>query len=120
MYIYLFSNFLHFQLHIGATTDPQSPDTKEVDFFAEHSDSLTHPEEHPVSMPVTDNQRLTQPITIENGSLAKKEAEPVVDGEGPSVEHALSMSPTEAIAVAEPRKSIIGAKKAPAKKGAKV
>ncbi|KAL4232970.1 ADP-ribosylation factor GTPase-activating protein 2 [Mactra antiquata] len=107
------------KLHIGASSDPQSPENKEVDFFAEHSDSLTNPEDHPTNMPVTDNQRLTQPITIENGSLAKKEATPLAEGEGPSVEHALSMSPTEAIAVAEPRKSLIGAKKAPAKKGGK-
>ena len=31
--------------------------------------------------------------------------------EGPSVDHALSMSPTQAAAHAEPRKTLIGAKK---------
>ena len=42
---------------------------------------------------------------------------PTDSGEGPSVEHALSMSPTQAQAQAEPRKSLIGAKKQPARKG---
>lgn len=42
---------------------------------------------------------------------------PAESGEGPSVEAALSMSPTQAQAQAEPRKSLIGAKKQPARKG---
>lgn len=67
--------------------------------------------------PVTDSQKLTQPIAIENGNLVKKEVEPLAEGEGPNVEHALSMSPTEAMAKAEPRKGLIGAKKTTAKKG---
>lgn len=72
--------------------------------------------EPPVNEPVTEGQRLTQPIRIQNGNgSGQKEAE-LGEGEGPSVEHALSMSPTEAMAKAEPRKSLIGAKKAPAKK----
>ncbi|XP_053397459.1 ADP-ribosylation factor GTPase-activating protein 2-like isoform X3 [Mercenaria mercenaria] len=104
------------KLHIESHHDPQSPEAKEIDFFAEHSDVQREEEERP-NMPVTESQKLTQPISIENGSLNKKEAEPLGEGDGPNVEHALSMSPTEALAKAEPRKALIGAKKAPAKKG---
>ncbi|XP_060601717.1 ADP-ribosylation factor GTPase-activating protein 2-like isoform X7 [Ruditapes philippinarum] len=103
------------KLHIESHHDPQSPETKEVDFFAEHSDIQREEEPQP-NMPVTEGQKLTQPISIENGSV-KKEAVSLGEGEGPNVEHALSMSPTEAMAKAEPRKALIGAKKAPAKKG---
>ena len=87
-----------------------------MDFFAEHVDSpVLKP---PTNEPVTEGQRLTQPIGIQNGN-GKKEME-LADGEGPNVEHALSMSPTEALAKAEPRKALIGAKKSTAKKGGKV
>lgn len=102
-------------MHIESHHDPQSPEAKEVDFFAEHSDIQREEEPQP-DMPVTEGQKLTQPISIENGNV-KKEGEPLGEGEGPNVEHALSMSPTEALAKAEPRKTLIGAKKAPAKKG---
>ncbi|KAH3726037.1 ADP-ribosylation factor GTPase-activating protein 2-like isoform X2 [Dreissena polymorpha] len=105
------------KLHIDSYTDPSSPEAKEVDFFAEHVDTVA-PEPEVISEPMTAGQRLTQPISIQNGNgIAKKEVPTLAEGEGPSVEHALSMSPTEALAKAEPRKSLIGAKKAPAKKG---
>ncbi|XP_052808989.1 ADP-ribosylation factor GTPase-activating protein 2-like isoform X3 [Mya arenaria] len=104
------------KLHIDSHTDPSSPEVKEVDFFAEHADDAETPFQEPApapSEPVTAGQRLTQPMAIQNGN---KETEPLGEGEGPSVEHALSMSPTEAMAKAEPRKSLIGQKKT-AKKG---
>jgi len=107
---------LFFQLHIDAHNDPSSPEAKEVDFFAEHEDIKPSGDTEPTpayNEPLTDGQRMTQPIGIQNG---KKEAEPLGEGEGPSVDHALSMSPTEAMAKAEPRKSLIGQKKG-AKKG---
>lgn len=46
--------------------------------------------------------------------------EVVGDYQGPNVEHALSMSPSEAIQKQEPRKSTIGARKAPKKSGVSV
>ena len=111
---------IHFQLHIDSHQDPSSPEFKEeVDFFAEHADTETAPEpEVAPSIPVTDNQKLySEPVPISNGSAGKQAAGEGQNGEGPSVEHALSMSPTEAIAKAEPRKALIGAKKTGAKKG---
>ena len=98
--------------------DPSSPEAKEVDFFSQHEDTI--PDREPQSnIPVEDNQKLSSdPVPIENGSLTRKvDNEPVGNGEGPNVDLALSMSPTEASAKAEPRKSLIGAKKAGAKKG---
>lgn len=104
-------------MHIDTHVDPTSPEAKEVDFFAEHVDSPKTVPEPVANEPVTAGQRLTQPISIQNGNGNSKKEEELVEGEGPNVEHALSMSPTEAMAKAEPRKALIGAKKGPAKKG---
>ncbi|XP_069102484.1 ADP-ribosylation factor GTPase-activating protein 2-like isoform X5 [Argopecten irradians] len=103
------------KLHIDSH-DPTSPVSKEVDFFDEHTDS---PDPSFAPSPISDNAKLfatTAPQPIKNGNL-NKDIDP---SEGPSVEAALSMSPTQAAAQAEPRKSIIGAKKpAGARKGKK-
>lgn len=109
----IIADWLFLQLHIDSHHDPTSPEAKEVDFFAEHADSSQPASEPVVNEPMTEGQRLTQPISIQNG---KKEAE-LGEGEGPNVEHALSMSPTEALAKAEPRKALIGNKKTGTKKG---
>ncbi|XP_070541563.1 ADP-ribosylation factor GTPase-activating protein 2-like isoform X4 [Ptychodera flava] len=85
------------QLHIDGVGH-QSPVAKEVDFFKEHTEVET-------------------PASIAEGQ------EPMDNGEendqgAPSVEAALSISPTAAMAKAEPRKSTIGGRKpASAKKG---
>ncbi|XP_069102474.1 ADP-ribosylation factor GTPase-activating protein 2-like isoform X4 [Argopecten irradians] len=110
------ANRLHgTKLHIDSH-DPTSPVSKEVDFFDEHTDS---PDPSFAPSPISDNAKLfatTAPQPIKNGNL-NKDIDP---SEGPSVEAALSMSPTQAAAQAEPRKSIIGAKKpAGARKGKK-
>ncbi|XP_061195073.1 ADP-ribosylation factor GTPase-activating protein 2-like isoform X2 [Saccostrea echinata] len=99
------------KLHIDSHHEPTSPTTKEeVDFFKEHADSID-------STPIAENQKLfsaSEPQPIKNGNLKKEDFDP---SEGPSVEAALSMSPTSAAAQAEPRKSIIGAKKPAGRKG---
>ncbi|XP_021355373.1 ADP-ribosylation factor GTPase-activating protein 2-like isoform X2 [Mizuhopecten yessoensis] len=101
------------KLHIDSH-DPTSPVSKEVDFFDEHTDLF---DSTPAPTPISDNAKLfssTAPQPIKNGNQSK-EIDPT---EGPSVEAALSVSPTQAAAHAEPRKSIIGAKKpAGARKG---
>ena len=104
---------LHISSHEGDDATSPSPSQKEVDFFKEHVD------QKPL---ITDTASAlspqTQPISISNGSLSNKVAEPVDLGQGPNVEPALSMSPTTAIQQAEPRKATIGARKpAGAKKG---
>ncbi|XP_060070158.1 ADP-ribosylation factor GTPase-activating protein 2-like isoform X2 [Ylistrum balloti] len=94
------------KLHIDSH-DTTSPVSKEVDFFDEHTESF---DTTPAPAPISDSAKLfssTAPKPIKNGNL-NKEIDP---SEGPSVEAALSMSPTQAAAHAEPRKSIIGAKK---------
>ncbi|XP_021355377.1 ADP-ribosylation factor GTPase-activating protein 2-like isoform X6 [Mizuhopecten yessoensis] len=108
------ANRLHgTKLHIDSH-DPTSPVSKEVDFFDEHTDLF---DSTPAPTPISDNAKLfssTAPQPIKNGNQSK-EIDPT---EGPSVEAALSVSPTQAAAHAEPRKSIIGAKKpAGARKG---
>ncbi|XP_022289195.2 ADP-ribosylation factor GTPase-activating protein 3-like isoform X1 [Crassostrea virginica] len=99
------------KLHIDSHHEPTSPSTKEeVDFFKEHVDIIE-------SNPLSDSQKLfsvSEPQPIKNGNLKKEEFDP---NEGPSVEAALSMSPTTAAAQAEPRKAIIGAKKPAGRKG---
>nr|XP_034333111.1 ADP-ribosylation factor GTPase-activating protein 2 isoform X1 [Crassostrea gigas] len=99
------------KLHIDSHHDPTSPTTKEeVDFFKEHVDIID-------SNPLSDNQKLfssSEPQPIKNGNIKKEEFDP---NEGPSVEAALSISPTTAAAQAEPRKAIIGAKKPAGRKG---
>ncbi|XP_063403769.1 ADP-ribosylation factor GTPase-activating protein 2-like isoform X1 [Mytilus trossulus] len=93
------------KVHIESHHDSTSPVHKEVDFFDAHTE-----DKEPDL--IQDNQKLTftsEPKPIKNGSLSK--AEEIDPSEGPSVDHALSMSPTQAMAVAEPRKALIGAKK---------
>ncbi|CAC5412185.1 ARFGAP2_3 [Mytilus coruscus] len=93
------------KLHIESHHDPTSPVNKEVDFFDAHTE-----DKEPDL--IQESQKLThtsEPKPIKNGSLSK--AEEIDPSEGPSVDHALSMSPTQAMAHAEPRKALIGAKK---------
>ncbi len=71
----------------------------------------------PVCGYYTVRERITQEQQ-QNWRLGEQSSCRVVDGDGPSVEAALSTSPTEAIKTAEPRKATIGARKpAGAKKG---
>ena len=101
------------KLHIESHHDPTSPLEKEVDFFDAHTEDKE-------TNYIQENQKLThtsEPQPINNGSLNKTEdIDPSV---GPSVDHALSVSPTEAQAHAEPRKALIGAKKTGAAKKSK-
>ncbi|KAK3581877.1 hypothetical protein CHS0354_003187 [Potamilus streckersoni] len=103
------------KLHIDSQHDPTSPEAKEVDFFAEHAEFQEPVLAPPVSYTISDSAKLSsEPLPIQNGKTSER-TEPT---EGPSVEAALSMSPTQAQAQAEPRKAIIGAKKpTAAKKG---
>ncbi|CAH1799553.1 unnamed protein product [Owenia fusiformis] len=104
------------QVHINTGHDVSSPSatTKDVDFFKEHaSAALFTPQSDSTAPPVnngsvaSNNGTVAQPI--QNGNLKKEENG--VNGQGPCVEAALSTSPTEAVAKAEPRKSTIGARK---------
>ncbi|XP_071112525.1 ADP-ribosylation factor GTPase-activating protein 2-like isoform X2 [Haliotis cracherodii] len=103
------------KLHIDGGHAEPSPDTKEVDFFREHTEFDSRANQ---PSPITEGARLySEPQPIKNGALNSKAAE-IDPNEGPNVEAALSMSPTQAAAIAEPRKAIIGGKKsAAAKKG---
>lgn len=101
------------KLHIESHHDPTSPVNKEVDFFAAHTDDID-------TSHIQENQKLTsvsEPQPIKNGSLSKTEE--IDPSAGPNVDHALSMSPTQAQAQAEPRKALIGAKKPGAAKKSK-
>ncbi|XP_076444724.1 ADP-ribosylation factor GTPase-activating protein 2-like isoform X2 [Babylonia areolata] len=94
------------KLHIEAHAEPTSPEGKEVDFFSEHTKDEGED--------LMAEQKLFAPQPVKNGALNNSQ-EP---GVGPSVEAALSTSPTQAASQLEPRKTLIGAKKAPAgKKG---
>ncbi|XP_041351686.1 ADP-ribosylation factor GTPase-activating protein 2-like isoform X2 [Gigantopelta aegis] len=100
------------KLHIDSVKEPTSPREKEEDFFNAHTKI-----EEPVPASIADGEKLfSTPKPVSNGNArSTKDIDP---NEGPKVDHVLSMSPTEAIAVAEPRKTIIGAKKtAAARKG---
>ncbi|XP_025099549.1 ADP-ribosylation factor GTPase-activating protein 2-like isoform X2 [Pomacea canaliculata] len=99
------------KLHIDVHSEPTSPDAKaEVDFFSEHTKD-TFREDYPIAA----DQKLSAPEPVKNGTLGENAKESDV---GPSVEAALSTSPSQAAAQIEPRKTIIGAKKpAAAKKG---
>ncbi|XP_046575566.1 LOW QUALITY PROTEIN: ADP-ribosylation factor GTPase-activating protein 2-like [Haliotis rubra] len=103
------------KLHIDAGHSDPSPVSKEVDFFKEHTEFNSRDTQ---PSPINEEARLySEPQPIKNGSLSSKAVE-IDPNEGPNVEAALSMSPTQAAAIAEPRKAIIGGKKAPAgKKG---
>ncbi|XP_035828553.1 ADP-ribosylation factor GTPase-activating protein 2 isoform X2 [Aplysia californica] len=111
------------KLHIEAAQEARSPEEKEADFFSEHT-QLSAPSAD-FSTPIEDNARLggggssstgsaatTAPVNT-NGKLIE---DPTA---GPNVEPALSTSPTQAAVQVEPRKAIIGAKKAPAAKKGK-
>ncbi|ESO84106.1 hypothetical protein LOTGIDRAFT_108053 [Lottia gigantea] len=91
------------KLHIDGGHHETTPVKKEVDFFNEHTQEE---EDWARNNVISDTARLgsTAPQPINNGN----DFDP---NEGPNVEAALSMSPTQATAVAEPRKSLIGAKK---------
>ncbi|GFS27492.1 ADP-ribosylation factor GTPase-activating protein 2 [Elysia marginata] len=110
------------QLHIDSHNETASPETKEVDFFSEHTQ-----DDEFKAYPVEDNQRLGGGGGASNGSTraSNGSAPKAVNGnqpedptQGPNVDAALSTSPTQAqtLAQVEPRKTIIGAKKAPAAK----
>ncbi|KAL8569346.1 hypothetical protein ACOMHN_014030 [Nucella lapillus] len=110
------------QVHIGAHAEPTSPEGKEVDFFSEHT------KDEGLEDLMADQKLSTAPQPVKNGTLSNSQApQPVKNGTlsnsqepevGPSVEAALSTSPTQAASSMEPRKTLIGAKKAPAgKKG---
>jgi len=102
------------KLHITSSMDPQSPpaDTKEVDFFKQHEDESLQSRNGQTETP-------PQPVPVSNGSLIKAQTNNDEDpGIGPSVEAALSTSPTEALKEAETRKPTIGVRKPQsAKKG---
>ncbi|XP_064618068.1 ADP-ribosylation factor GTPase-activating protein 2-like isoform X2 [Liolophura sinensis] len=101
------------QVNIDAILPESPPPAKDVDFFKEHAESTFQSEM------ISDTARLviSDPQPIKNGSLSKTETA-VDPNEGPSVEAALSMSPTQAQAQAEPRKTTIGARRpVGAKKG---
>ncbi|KAL5010985.1 hypothetical protein ScPMuIL_013290 [Solemya velum] len=108
------------KLHIhNPHHEPTSPDQKEVDFFQEHTE-LKDEKDYPALNGIADNAKLSSvtsaPQPIKNGNIR-----PVEDtDEGPNVHIALSMSPTQAVAQAEPRKALIGSKKTGTKKGKKL
>ncbi|XP_022251688.1 ADP-ribosylation factor GTPase-activating protein 2-like isoform X2 [Limulus polyphemus] len=96
------------KLHIdtGHHETPHSPEEKEVDFFKEHSEARLY--ENTVDNAVK-NGSLNATLSSEptdNGSVSNETIE-----DGPKVEIALSVSPTEAPKQQEPRKSTIGARK---------
>ena len=63
--------FFSIQLHIDSVSDPSSPEYKEVDFFAEHSENVEEPESE--SFPMSEGQKLASaPVPIENGNLKKE------------------------------------------------
>jgi ADP-ribosylation factor GTPase-activating protein 2/3 len=108
-------------VHLDSTA-PKTPETKEVDFFAEHVDLIEQSNGAAPYQEISSAGNLTQPVPIangSNGSNGRKAAPQEEDlGGAPNVDAALSMSPSEAVKVAEPRKSTIGARKpASAKKG---
>ncbi|XP_064629606.1 ADP-ribosylation factor GTPase-activating protein 2-like isoform X2 [Lineus longissimus] len=99
---------------------PTNPETNDEDFFKDHTnaalcketvDNFSGPDStNAVSAP--------EPIKNGNGNL-RQNVDSGDPSQGPNVEIALSMSPTEALKTAEPRKSTIGGRKKPAgnKKG---
>ncbi|KAK3700842.1 hypothetical protein RRG08_011598 [Elysia crispata] len=102
------------KLHIDSHHETTSPETKEVDFFSEHTQNDGGDFQ---AYPVEDNQRLGGTTNVASPK-AINGSKPEDDTQGPNVEAALSTSPTQAqnLAQAEPRKAIIGAKKTPAAK----
>nr|KAG5705045.1 hypothetical protein BaRGS_018775 [Batillaria attramentaria] len=98
------------KLHIDAHADPTSPVSKEEDFFSQHTKDEGFGFDD-----IAADQKLSAPQPVKNGTLSSATQDP---GVGPNVEPALSTSPTQAASQNEPRKTLIGAKKAPAgKKG---
>ncbi|XP_070541538.1 ADP-ribosylation factor GTPase-activating protein 2-like isoform X1 [Ptychodera flava] len=117
------------QLHIDGVGH-QSPVAKEVDFFKEHTEVETPASIAEGQEPMDNGTKITmsKPIAINNGNgnglantaklTPEKDKGEENDQGAPSVEAALSISPTAAMAKAEPRKSTIGGRKpASAKKG---
>lgn len=113
---------IHLDSHFGGEASSPSPVNKEVDFFKEHVEDNMGEGLGNFSAPAVSNGASTAssvPVSIANGALSQPA--PVVDddgAEGPNVDVALSMSPTTALQVAEPRKATIGQRKpGAAKKG---
>ncbi|XP_014664191.1 PREDICTED: ADP-ribosylation factor GTPase-activating protein 2-like [Priapulus caudatus] len=93
------------QLNIDSHHEPTSPEQKEIDFFSQHAENEGDSLKNGIS---------TIPQPIKNGQALSQTTNPT---EGPSVQAALSISPTQALAKAEPRKSTIGARKPASKSG---
>ncbi|XP_078000490.1 ADP-ribosylation factor GTPase-activating protein 2-like isoform X2 [Glandiceps talaboti] len=113
------------QLHIDGGAS-HSPVAKEVDFFKEHTEIENIPSTIPEDDSLNNGSRFVSstPVAINNSNGLSGAAKLTpdkgddVDQRAPNVEAALSMSPTTAVAKAEPRKSTIGQRKpASAKKG---
>ncbi|XP_050393915.1 ADP-ribosylation factor GTPase-activating protein 2 isoform X3 [Patella vulgata] len=100
------------KLHIDASHGETTPVQKEVDFFHEHTQE-TGDWTQTTNNSISETARLgsTAPVPIKNGNGSLKDTPDFDPNEGPSVEAALNMSPTQAAAIAEPRKSLIGGKK---------
>ncbi|KAK2179105.1 hypothetical protein NP493_513g01006 [Ridgeia piscesae] len=110
------------KLHVtpGGMAVPPSPTetVKDVDFFKEHVVDTEVKMEPGMSL---SHSAISEPMPMRNGggngngNGIKQDLPP---SEGPNVDAALSVSPTLAIQMAEPRKATIGGRKAtPAKKG---
>ncbi len=113
--ISMFCVTLQVYITSGHEHNPSSPIEKEVDFFRDAEEKFNSN-----LVPINEGSMLSEsePVPISNGSSVKSQQVPEEDGEGPSVEAALSMSPTQAVMHAEPRKPTIGTRKpTSAKKG---
>ncbi|XP_074645342.1 ADP-ribosylation factor GTPase-activating protein 3-like [Tubulanus polymorphus] len=109
------------QLHIDTghhSEHVQTPTKTEVDFFKDvHEGSFDTPLSEEANLSNHSNNVLSKPEPIRNGNGSSNgQKEIIEDGPGPSVEAALSVSPSQAIAQTSNRKSTITGRK-PTKKG---
>ncbi|KAK2141663.1 hypothetical protein LSH36_1059g01048 [Paralvinella palmiformis] len=112
-----YGNKVHISSSQNAGSSMPSPRSKEVDFFKNTEQMMTQPStgNRETNGSMARPSVNTEPVPISNGTAKRKDEEPT---EGPNVEAALSMSPTQAQQLAEPRKSTIGSRKpAASKKG---
>lgn len=107
---------LHLDVH--ASTETPTTQEKEIDFFEEHTETLNNNDNSSTATTngMTDSCRLSEPQPINNGNISNVTQITTDPNDGPSVEAALSISPSQV--KTEPRKSVLGAKKSGlAKKG---
>ncbi|KAI0208444.1 ADP-ribosylation factor GTPase-activating protein 2 [Lamellibrachia satsuma] len=107
------------KLHVmsGGGAVPTSPaEVKDVDFFKEHVVETQTKMEPGMSLSHT---AVSEPMPVRNGNgNGSQPNQDLPPSEGPNVDAALSISPTLAIQMAEPRKATIGGRKTTtAKKG---